>query len=258
MNVLDQIFERKRAVAAARQGELADWKAAALDAPAVRPFRGALESSLHRPSLIAEVKKASPVKGVIRADFDPASIAEAYREAGVDCLSVLTDVEGFQGDPSYLALCREVSGKPVLRKDFTCCELDIHEARTLHADAVLLIVYGLSDDQLKLYREVAESLGMSVIVEVHDEHELERAVTTGARIIGVNNRDLRTFETRIDTSERLIPRIPTQCLAISESALGTPADIQRVHSAGARSVLIGTSFCKAPDVAGKVREVMGW
>jgi len=258
MNVLDEIFARKREAYASRVELLPEFRAMANDAPRIRPFRATLERSSHRPSLIAEVKKASPVKGVIRERFRPIEIAQDYAAVGADCLSVLTDVEGFQGHPDFLAQCRETSGLPVLRKDFTVGPMDIYEARALQADAVLLIVYGLEDRELKELRQLAEHLGMDVIVEVHNEEELECALKSGASIIGVNNRDLRTFATRIETSEELIPQIPKSCLAISESALSGPEDIQRVSVAGARSVLIGTSFCKAPKIQPKVREVMGW
>ncbi|HXH60379.1 MAG TPA: indole-3-glycerol phosphate synthase TrpC, partial [Fimbriimonadaceae bacterium] len=209
MDVLTRIFEAKREALARRKAEapLDEVKRRAVNAPAVRPFHAALEDSSHRPSLIAEVKKASPVKGVVREDFNAVEIARAYREAGADCLSVLTDVEFFQGHPDYLAQCREESGLPVLRKDFTVDEYDVWQSRVLGADAVLLIVAGLDTSQLRDYREVAEGLGMDALVEAHSLEEAEAALETGATLVGVNNRDLTTFETDLAATEKTVPKI---------------------------------------------------
>lgn len=260
MDVLNKIFEQKRMdVAKAKAARpLADVVAEAKDAGPTRGFHRALKESPHGVALITEVKKASPIQGVVREDFDPVEIATAYREAGADCLSVLTDVEFFQGHPDYLRQCREASGLPVLRKDFTVDEYDVWQARILGADAVLLIVHGLSLGQLCEYREIAESIGMDVLVEAHTLEEAETALESGASLVGVNNRDLVTFETNLDSSEEIIPQIAQRAMVVSESGLGARGEVERVARAGARAVLIGTSFCKAPDIGAKVKEVMGW
>jgi indole-3-glycerol phosphate synthase len=203
------------------------------------------------------VKKASPSKGVIRADFDPEAIAAAYARAGAAALSVLTDVPHFQGSPAYLKIAREASGLPVLRKDFLYDPYQVLEARAWGADAVLLIVAALEDAQLRDLQAFAHELGMDALVEVHTAEETERALAAGCPLIGVNNRDLGDFRTSLEISDRLLPRIAPHALAVSESALETRADLDRVRAAGARAVLIGTTFCAAPDIEGKVREVMG-
>lgn len=259
MTILDTIFARKRQVIAELSAATKnDIKNRALDAPPVRGFRKALESAPVPVSLIAEVKKASPVKGVIRENFDPVAIAQSYERAGAQCLSVLTDVEFFQGSPEYLTVCRAATNLPVLRKDFTVDEHDLYEARTLGADAVLLIVNGLSKSELRDFRLLAESMNMDVLVEAHTCNEAEMALETGATLIGINNRDLETFVVTLDTSTQIIPQIADRATIVSESALRTKEDIDLVQGAGARAVLIGTSFCKAPDAGAKVKEVMGW
>ncbi|MDI9638824.1 indole-3-glycerol phosphate synthase TrpC [Kamptonema cortianum] len=260
MNVLDRIFATKRKEVASRKStsSLRDLRLRAEDAEAPRGFLRALEQSPHSVALIAEVKKASPVKGVIRESFDPIAIARAYESAGADCLSVLTDVEFFQGSPEYLIQCRAATTLPVLRKDFTTDEYHVYEARAMGADAILLIVNGLDRAELKSYRELAESLGMDVLVEAHTLAEAEIAVETGARMVGVNNRDLETFETNIEASEVILPQLLGRAFLVSESALRVNADVERVRKAGAGAVLIGTAFCSNPDVEGQVRQVMGW
>ncbi len=260
MNVLSRIFEAKRAalpgLMAARP--LVEIKAEAKDAPPTRGFAAALRSADRPVALIAEVKKASPVKGVVREDFEPVSIARAYQQAGAHALSVLTDVAFFQGSPDYLHLCRDATSLPALRKDFTADAYHVYEARVLGADAVLLIAACLERSQIREWRELAEELGMDALVEAHSEEEAELAIETGATLVGLNNRDLKTFETTLDVSEQVIPRIAGRATVVSESALHTPEDVARVARAGARAVLIGTAFCKAPDPGAKVREVMGW
>lgn len=259
MTILDKIFAQKREVIANLSvASMSDAKSRAKDAPPVRGFRRTLESSIVPVSLIAEVKKASPVKGVIREDFDPVAIARAYEQAGAQCLSVLTDVIFFQGARDYLTSCRDATSLPVLRKDFTVAEHDVYEARALGADAVLLIVNGLSKSELQDFRLLAESLTMDVLVEAHTLEEAEVALETGAALVGVNNRDLTTFEVALETSCEVIPRIRDRATIVSESALRSLEEITLVQKAGARAVLIGTSFCKAPDPGAKVKEVMGW
>lgn len=257
MNQLGKIFEWKR-----ERGEpseaLREARAAVADAGPTRGFLDALRGAEKRPALIAEVKKASPVKGLIREDFDAVAIAADYREAGAACLSVLTDEHFFQGSVENLVLARAESGLPVLRKDFTVSELDVWEARAMGADAILLIVYGLSDGELRGFRELAEGLGMDVIVEAHSEAECERALASGASILGINNRDLTSFETSVEVGLRLIPRYSGEVFVVSESALRSVEDVRRVAEAGASAVLIGTAFCSKPDVYEGVLEVMGW
>ncbi|MCH8977661.1 MAG: indole-3-glycerol phosphate synthase TrpC [Armatimonadetes bacterium] len=260
MDLLSRILQKKRSdVQRAKAATpLSEVKAAVADAAPVRNFRKAIDESPHPVALIAEVKKASPVTGITRPDFDPAEIAAIYKDAGADCLSVLTDVEFFQGSPDYLALCRDVSGLPVLRKDFTVDEYNVWEARAMGADAVLLIVAALSPPQLTELRELAESLGMDALVEAHSLEQAEAAISTGATLLGVNNRDLTTFESTISESIETIPKIAGRATVVSESAIATRQDVEAVASAGARAVLVGTSFCSAPDVGARVREVMGW
>ncbi len=214
MNKLDEIFGSKRErVVGASDLALARERAQAADP--VRGFRDALKGARLRPGLIAEVKKASPVFGMIREEFDPVAIAKDYESAGAACLSVLTDEAFFQGSVENLRLSREATSLPVLRKDFTVSELDVWEARGMGADAVLLIVYGLDDGELKGFREVAEGLGMDVIVEAHSEEECERALASGARILGINNRDLKNFKTSLDVGVRLIPRYKDSAFVVS-------------------------------------------
>lgn len=260
MDVLKQIFEQKRADLSENKARLplAAVKGLAADAPRTRGFLDALTGSPHTVALIAEVKKASPVKGVIREDFDPAALARAYESAGADCLSVLTDERFFQGSSRDLALCREAVSVPVLRKDFVVDEYDVWQSRALGADAVLLIVAGLNTGQLREYRELAEFLGMDALVEAHSKKEADTALASGAKLIGINNRNLKTFETNIENTEKLLPAVCGKATCVAESAIETSEDVARVAKAGARAVLIGTAFCREPDVAAKVKDVMGW
>jgi indole-3-glycerol phosphate synthase len=261
MNKLTEIFQHKvseveAAKAAVSLGEL---KRMVGDAPPVRPFKQALEQSGKLLGLIAEVKKASPSKGVIRNDFDPVYVATAYRDAGADCLSVLTDEKYFQGSKENLVLARAASGLPCLRKDFIADSYQVYEARCWGADCILLIVAGSTDS--RILRELwllGKELGMDVLVEVHSLPEAEVALELEADFIGVNNRNLSDMSTDIATSELLLPLISPHAVAVSESALESRRDLDRVEAAGARAVLIGTTFCAAPDIGGKVREVMGW
>lgn len=258
MSVLDRIFARKHEEVAAAKARLsaADLKHMAADAAAPRGFLRALM----RPdglALIAEVKKASPSKGLIRPDFDPVEIARTYEAAGADALSVLTDEHYFQGSAENLRLAKTHTNLPILRKDFVDDPYQVLEARAWGADAVLLIVAALEDGQLRDLHGQIEALGMNALVEVHSEEEVQRALELGANLIGVNNRNLANFETDVAISERLLPMIAPLALAVSESALETRADLDRVEAAGARAVLIGTTFCASQDVAAKVHEVMG-
>jgi indole-3-glycerol phosphate synthase len=259
VSVLDKIFERKaEEVAEAKKHlPLATVRLMAEGAGSTRGFRAALERAADI-ALIAEVKKASPSKGVIRANFDPVEVARAYEAAGAHALSVLTDVDYFQGSAENLRRARGSTSLPCLRKDFLNDEYQIYEARAWGADAVLLIVASLDDAQLKDLHSLAKSLAMDVLVEVHSREETERALQLGADLVGVNNRNLADFTTSLAISESLIPLIAPHALAVSESALESRHDIDRVKAAGAKAVLIGTSFCAAENVGAKLREVMAW
>lgn len=275
MNKLREILDVKAGEleAAKTAIPLAGIRRSARDAPSIRPFRAALRQA-SRLALIAEVKKASPSKGLIRADFDPAAVARAYRDAGADCLSVLTDARYFQGSLENLRSAREASGLPCLRKDFIVDPYQVYEARSWGADCILLIVSAfvaasepttanrkLQTEGLEVLRDLfqlGKELGMDILVEVHSRAELELALAIGADLIGVNNRDLTTMTTSLATSEELLPLIPSDVISVSESALDTRADLERVQAAGAKAVLIGSTFCASPDIGDKVREVMGW
>lgn len=211
--------------------------------PPPRDFAAALRLP-DRIAIIAEVKKASPSKGVLRRDFNPAALARTYAENGAAAISVLTERFYFLGDWRHLKSVRSAVDIPVLRKDFIFCEEQVTEARLLGADAILLIAAVLRDDQLKHLLEFAAQKGLQCLVEVHDERELQRAVSCGARIIGINNRDLRTFQTDISVTERLAPMVPEGCTIVSESGIHTPEDIQRVSKAGAHAVLVGEALVR--------------
>lgn len=260
MSVLGRIYDEKRAeVAAARHATpLSDLRAAVRDVEAPRGFKRRLETSSHVPALIAEVKRASPSQGVIRSEFDPEAIARAYEAVGADALSVLTDGPNFGGSAENLRIAKRVTALPCLRKDFLFDPYQVFEARVWGADAALLIVAGLELELLVDLRDEIVGLGMDALVEVHSEAEAEVALSIGCDLIGVNNRDLKTLKTDISTSERVLPLLAGRAFAVSESALASRADIDRVANAGAAAVLIGTSFCAAPNVEAKVREVMQW
>lgn len=258
MNKLEQIILHKTEELAQRrrQRSLDEVRAAARDASPPRGFVRALTSSSGL-ALIAEVKRASPSAGPINMEMDPVTQAATLRAAGAHCLSVLTDERFFHGSERFLIDCRERVDCPVLRKDFTTSPYHIYEARAIGADAILLIVACLSDSELRELRELAEELGMDALVEVHDLPEAERAMRTGATLVGVNNRNLRTFEIDLSTTESVLPAL-AGVTAVSESGLYTRDDVQRVQHAGAKAVLIGTAFSQAPDPAQAVRGVMGW
>ena len=225
-------------------------------APAPRGFEQALRES-PQPALICEVKKASPSKGIIREDFDPAAIAKAYEAGGAACLSVLTDGPGFMGSLDIFKLVRTVTARPLLRKDFMIDPIQVREARAFGADAILVILAMTDDIVSRQLMDEAEKLGMDVLVETHDAGEMERAISLGATLIGVNNRDLRTFETTLDTFDRLAPRAPAGSLLVAESGIFTRSDIDRLAAAGAQSYLIGESLMRQPDVEVATRALMG-
>jgi indole-3-glycerol phosphate synthase len=217
-----------------------------------RRFLEALHAS-RGPAIIGEIKRASPSAGLIARNFDPAGLARAYQSAGVDVISVLTESDHFLGELAYLNVVRTHSTCPILRKDFLSNPYQIAQSAAYGADAVLLIVAGLTDDQLRACMAEARAYELDVLVEVHDCAELERALALGAVIIGINNRDLRTFATDLDVSEYLLPKVPAGVTAISESGMRGPEDIQRLHQAGARGFLVGEALMRAEDPAAAIR-----
>lgn len=228
---------------------LADMEALAKQQPAPRDFVGAIRAKLaaNQPAVIAEVKKASPSKGVIREHFDPAAIAQSYAAHGAACLSVLTDVDYFQGANAYLQAARAACELPVIRKDFIIDRWQIAEARAIGADAILLIVAALNDAQLHTLEAYALSLGLAVLVEVHDGAELTRALTLQTPLIGINNRNLRTFEVSLDTTLTLKDRIPADRIVVTESGILAPADVQTLRDADVNTFLVGEAFMRAPE-----------
>jgi len=256
MNILDKIVAEKRREVARLLPQAGSIRQAVARRQDYRNFAGALE----RPSgvaLIAEVKKASPSLGLIRSDFNPLQIAHEYELAGAAVLSVLTDEQFFQGKLEYLRVIREVVQLPLLRKDFIIDELQLYEAVAGGADAVLLIAAILDDAQLRAYRQLATHLQLAALVEVHDDQELVRALAAGAEIIGINNRDLKTFRVDLATTERLAAQIPADKIIVAESGIQARPDVARVVAAGVRAILVGESLMRSPDIAGKVRELIG-
>lgn len=228
---------------------LAELRARCADAGPTRGFLQALTSRVadRRHAVIAEIKKASPSQGVIRPDFHPDAIARSYEAAGAACLSVLTDVQYFQGADAYLQQARAACALPVLRKDFVIDAWQVYEARLLGADCILLIAAALDDAHLRDLLALADELGLDALIEVHDEGELERALATQGPLIGINNRNLRSFEVSIDTSLRLRALVPEGRLLVTESGIRTTEDVARLRAAGIHAFLVGESFMRAPD-----------
>ncbi|MDQ2088544.1 indole-3-glycerol phosphate synthase TrpC [Marimonas arenosa] len=250
--VLDRIKAYKLDEIAADKAAkpLEEIEAEAREASPVRPFAEALfEASRAGYGLIAEIKKASPSKGLIRADFDPPELAKAYAEGGATCLSVLTDTPSFQGAKEFLSQAREACSLPALRKDFMYDPYQVAESRALGADCILIILASVTDDQAEELEDAATSWGMDALLEVHDEAELERAARLNSRMIGINNRNLKTFETTLDTTRRLSKLVPADRMIVCESGLSSPADLADMARYGARCFLIGESLMRQDDVA---------
>ncbi|MDZ7641363.1 MAG: indole-3-glycerol phosphate synthase TrpC [Desulfurivibrio sp.] len=253
--ILERIVARKREEVAALQRR--GLRPPELDVPPPRGFMAALGQNPAEVAIIAELKKASPSKGVIRPDFEPLAIARAYRQGGAAALSVLTDRDFFQGSLAYIPQVRQRLDLPVLRKDFLIDPLQIEEAALYGADAVLLIAAILSDGQLRELRQQAEESGLDVLVEVHDEAETERALASGARLLGVNNRDLRDFSVDIKTTLRLRKVVPEGLVLVSESGIRDYHDIQLLAAHGVQAALVGESLMRAPDPGQALRALRG-
>jgi len=257
--ILDKIKTYKlEEIAAAKAARPQDEiEAEAGDAPAVRPFADALlQATKTGYGLIAEIKKASPSKGLIREDFDPAALAQAYATGGATCLSVLTDTPSFQGAPEYLGQARAACDLPVLRKDFMYDPYQVAEARAWGADCILIIMASVSDAQAAELEEAATRWGMDALIEVHNREELDRANALKSNVIGINNRDLNTFETSLDTTRKLAKFVDPDGLIVSESGLSTPEDLAEMARYGARSFLIGETLMRAEDVAQATRALL--
>ena len=258
-DVLKRILARKQEEVAERRERVSlfELKARLSGAPPVRGFADAVEAKLRAglPAVIAEVKKASPSKGVIRPDFDPAAIARSYEAGGAACLSVLTDIDFFQGSDAYLQQARAACSLPVLRKDFVVDAWQLHEARMLGADCVLLIAAALDDVQLAEFAFIADELGMDVLVEVHDLDELERALPIPARLLGVNNRNLRTFEVSLQNTLDLQASVPPDRVLVTESGIVAPADVALMRGAGVNAFLVGEAFMRQPDPGTALRDL---
>jgi indole-3-glycerol phosphate synthase len=245
VTILDRILEVKRdeIAAAQQQRPLKTVEAQAHKAGPVRDFAGALRAK--KPAVIAEIKKASPSRGVLRENFDPAAIARSYEKGGAACLSVLTDRQFFQGDAAHLIAARAACSLPVLRKDFVIDGYQVFESRALGADCILLIAACLSREEMQGLESAARELGMAVLVEVHDADELEKALELRTPLLGINNRNLKTFETRLETTLELLERVPRERLVVTESGILSNADVQRMRSAGVNAFLVGEAFMRA-------------
>lgn len=260
-DILDQILavKREEVAVARRERPLEQLRRACEGMPAARDFVGALRAKIDAggAGVIAEIKKASPSKGVLRVDFEPAQVAASYARHGAACLSVLTDRRFFQGDPAYLQAARAHSGLPVLRKDFMLDTYQVYEARAMGADCILLIVAALEPTRMRELEAQAHALGMAVLVEVHDAAELDQALQLATPLVGINNRNLRTFETRLTTTLDLLARIPDERLIITESGILQPEDVRLMRGHGVHAFLVGEAFMRAPDPGAALAHLFG-
>ena len=249
MSVLDRILEVKRREIAEARARLPHPKGEG----APRDFVAALQKK--RPAVIAEIKKASPSRGVLRESFDPAAIARSYEKNGAACMSVLTDKQFFQGDAEHLRAARAACALPALRKDFVVDPWQVHESRMLGADCILLIAACLSRAEMLELERVAHSLAMAVLVEVHDAEELEKAAALKTPLLGINNRNLKTFETRLETTIELLPRVPKGRIVVTESGILAPSDVERMRGHGVETFLVGEAFMRAADPGAALRQL---
>ena len=260
-DILEKIVavKRQEIAAAVRRKSFADMRADAESRVLTRDFVGAMRAkhAAGQPAVIAEIKKASPSKGVLRADFIPADIAQSYAEYGAACLSVLTDAQFFQGCIDYLKQARASCQLPVLRKDFMVDAYQIYESRAMGADAILLIAACLDDAQMKDFEQIAHSLDMAVLVEVHDAPELERALKLKTPLIGVNNRNLKTFEVSLDTTLSLRGQVPADRILVTESGIHTRDDVLRMGAAGVNAFLVGEAFMRVPEPGEALEALFG-